>query len=160
MSHSLKLPFQTSKHTADFARYSEVVLQEYLRNHPEFHNCLAPGCESGQIHFGNGGGFSNLMTCNACGALTCVYHAIRWHNGMTCEQYDEHIRLDGQRKEENAASAALILATAKICPNPECHIPIEKTIGCDHFTCALLFPSLSGVRTMKLTDTYRRQVPT
>lgn len=56
---------------------------------------------------------------------------------MTCDEYDEHLRLDGQRNEENAASIALIAAIAKICRGPGCQVSILKDGGCDHFTCEL-----------------------
>jgi hypothetical protein len=79
------------------------------------------------------------MRCNECRALTCLRHQIPWHDGMPCEEYDEHLRLDGKRNEGNEASAALIATITKNCPG--CQVPIYKYTGCDHFTCESLIPN-------------------
>jgi hypothetical protein len=55
---------------------------------------------------------------------------IAWHSGQTCEEYDLERRV---RMEQEAASANIIVSTAKICPN--CGYAITKNGGCDHMTC-------------------------
>ena len=44
-------------------------------------------CGSGQIHLG--GNESPEVTCVTCGHLSCFKHKISWHEGITCEQYDD-----------------------------------------------------------------------
>jgi hypothetical protein len=82
------------------------------------------------------------MQCKACEAFTCLRHGIPWHNGMSCAEYDERLRLDKQHDEDNAATAAFFAAKRKICPGPDCQVSIIKDEGCDHFTCELLLPAL------------------
>ncbi|PVI02323.1 hypothetical protein DM02DRAFT_308023 [Periconia macrospinosa] len=87
------------------------------------------GCGSGQIH-----GAGPKMECVGCGTVQCVNHAILWHEGETCAEYD--YRTDSRlKKAEEEASKELIKQTTKKCPS--CNRNIEKSSGCDHMTCKL-----------------------
>ena len=52
------------------------------------------------------------------------------HEEQTCEQYQE---VKKRLQEENAASEQFFAEDTKPCPN--CHRPIHKIGGCNHFTC-------------------------
>ncbi|KAK3310615.1 uncharacterized protein B0T15DRAFT_489284 [Chaetomium strumarium] len=100
-----------------FARYDQRVLQQVLhktlRYHNNFYYCLVPGCDSGQVHDTNRPEFR----CVACSARHCVRHNLPWHEGETCEEYDQR---NPQRARDEAASKAEIRSSTKPCP--ECCI--------------------------------------
>jgi hypothetical protein len=51
---------------------------------PDFHWCMAAGCESGQIH-----DQGDMFQCNACDLKSCIQCNKMWHEEETCEQYSE-----------------------------------------------------------------------
>lgn len=100
---------------------------------PGFMACRAPGCTSGQIHWG--GEAQPIMTCCDCEHKTCVIHEVEWHAGMTCTEWDENARVAQMRRAELAANQEYLNASTKPCPNPACARPTEKNGGCHHMTC-------------------------
>ncbi|CAG8532713.1 1608_t:CDS:2 [Paraglomus occultum] len=66
------------------------------------------------------------MTCNACGAKSCYTHEIPWHDGMTCDAYEE------ARKAAEKATEDYLQRGTKSCP--KCGVHIEKNGGCDHMS--------------------------
>ncbi|KAH6684850.1 hypothetical protein F5X68DRAFT_241842 [Plectosphaerella plurivora] len=72
----------------DFARIDNLSSTAALSALPEFRWCLA-GCGSGQLH---GDEATNpRMECVNCHARQCYTHNVAWHNGMTCDEYDQFI---------------------------------------------------------------------
>jgi hypothetical protein len=111
-----------------FERYDNWLLRAALKNFPNFHFCLSPGCKSGQIHHPRSP--CPELRCIACNARQCVEHNIPWHSGETCEQFDRRNR---QRKRDEKASEEEIKKTTKTCP--KCHKAVHKYTGCNHITC-------------------------
>lgn len=50
----------------------------------EFHWCLNPKCESGQLHYGGA-----KFQCHECKSEACIKHGVTWHIGETCDEYDK-----------------------------------------------------------------------
>ncbi|CAF1490007.1 unnamed protein product, partial [Rotaria sordida] len=48
----------------------------------------AHGCGSGQIHSNS----DPKVICVPCGKSTCFHHKIPWHDGITCENYEQRAR--------------------------------------------------------------------
>ena len=109
-----------------YERFTKFDLEKSLENNPEFIWC-AHGCGSGQLN--EGGPMNNPVQCVNCHHLTCFNHRGRWHDGMTCQEYDLP-RNDGQKH----ASERWIDSHTKKCP--KCPAHIEKNQGCDHMTCS------------------------
>ncbi|KAF2840422.1 hypothetical protein M501DRAFT_1030637 [Patellaria atrata CBS 101060] len=121
-----------SKHASesDFERVSDLSVRSALSEVPNFRWCQAMGCKSGQKHaYGTN---EPIFTCT--------------HANETCEEYDEKLRKDFQRKEEkrrkkkqleeeNKASEKTVKESSKICPEPGCGYRIQKNGGCDHMAC-------------------------
>jgi hypothetical protein len=110
-------------------RYQKFMIMDTMKNVPNFRSCLRPNCPSSQIH--EGGDAEPLMVCAACGYKMCYPHALPWHEGQTCTQYDVMRR----HRTEDDASLALIASLSKRCPGESCGVPIQKNLGCDHMTC-------------------------
>lgn len=70
-----------------------------------------------------------VFRCRRCKQRTCSVHRVKWHLGMTCEQYDQKLRSD----QEEIENQGWLKDHTKQCPG--CHAPIEKNLGCDHMTC-------------------------
>lgn len=73
------------------------------------------------------------MNCSNCGYQMCAHHLLPWHANETCEEYD--FKNDTLRRNhvDNEKSLQLIQQITKACP--QCNVRLEKSIGCDHFTC-------------------------
>lgn len=104
----------------------KVIKQAKARTAHNFLWCPAPGCGHGQQHKLTASPFVN---CGKCKAKICFNHQILWHEGLTCQQYDDTKTLD-----ENARKDLLeIRRTTKPCPF--CKLRIKKEGGCNHMTC-------------------------
>lgn len=102
---------------------------------PDFHWCLKKDCGSGQIHDLDEGTRScpdTLFVCHRCRGRQCTRHAVKWHEGLTCEEYEEGNSL---KLWQERASKAMIDEISKPCPS--CHRNISKYVGCNHITCKL-----------------------
>lgn len=93
---------------------------------PDFRWCAnKKGCGNGVSVEGSQAQF---FICSACSSKTCIKHKTVWHPGMTCDQYDEHLR--------SAADEAFVDANFKRCP--KCSVPIEKTKdSCNVVRCCM-----------------------
>jgi len=100
----------------------------YMQSLDEYRQCLRPGCGDGQIH--DGGAENPLVICKSCRFKTCFTHNIPFHEGMTCTQYDVHVR---QRDKAMKKSEKFVKKNCKSCPG--CKFDIMKNGGCDHMTC-------------------------
>ena len=106
-------------------RYDQYVLHRELEQMDEFIWCSNPSCGVGQL---NEGGQSNpIVICYRCHQKTCFIHRIQWHEGMTCEEYDEQV------DPGDEPSRQWIATHTKQCP--KCPWQIEKNEGCDHMKC-------------------------
>jgi hypothetical protein len=99
-----------------------------LRKMPDYRDCMAQGCKSGQFHDTATEG--NIFRCNECDFRVCTVHEIPFHDGETCEAYDERKKV--VPKDEEASKQA-IARLSKPCPN--CQVNIEKNGGCDEMIC-------------------------
>lgn len=125
-----------------FRRYDDLVTRAVVSAITNFRWCLSPHCQSGQIHESE----DPIFFCADCGFRHCAYHEVPWHDGETCQEYDNRKELDQTRR--------VIEQTTKRCPKSGCVVDIEKTDGCDHMTCMpprVLFP-LSNVRSANLIN--------
>lgn len=113
-----------------FEAYDKAATNNALSSLPDFNWCLAPGCKSGQLNVEN----SNFMACASCNYKQCLKHAVPWHTGETCEQY-EYRTSGAKAREEEEQTMAMLDSISKKCPGPNCGWRIQKTDGCDHITC-------------------------
>lgn len=106
-------------------KYVTHLTIQYLDSLDNFYWC-AHGCGAGQ--------FSDCVqtrdlkiNCSLCEKDTCVYHRIKWHEAMTCDEYDHlYPPIDHMSKQ-------WIDINSKSCPR--CHCKIEKNGGCFHMIC-------------------------
>jgi IBR domain, a half RING-finger domain len=119
---------------ATLESYTAAATKSTLSALPNFQWCLSPTCASGQIH--ESGEDGPILTCHACGFRSCVVHAVPWHEGQTCNEYEYGRNMSLKRREE-MASLAIVAQTTKRCPkrNGGCGAPITKIDGCDHMVC-------------------------
>ncbi|MCJ1397278.1 hypothetical protein MMC11_000470 [Xylographa trunciseda] len=120
---------------AVFQRYDNLATLDAMSAFPHFRRCLAPGCDSGQIHYeGAAQPIKLLVTCGGCQRKTCFIHETEWHEGQTCAQVDRQTA-DAKRVEQ-MANEVYFAANTKMCPKKSCGRPIEKNGGCSHMTCS------------------------
>lgn len=112
-------------------RYDEYLKMEALNQIPSFRWCLAEHCSSGQIHDLI---FDSHVACGDCGYQMCFYHQVKWHEGLTCEEYDS-LKENGDPRFQETQD--WMMANTKSCP--ECGINLQKGDGCFHMTCKFLF---------------------
>ncbi|KOS22601.1 Uncharacterized protein ESCO_002233 [Escovopsis weberi] len=111
-------------------RYTRLAENAALSQSPNFVLCTYPGCNTGQIH--GPGGAAPIVTCTMCDHRMCFRHRSDWHEGFTCEQWDQR-REQLKRQMEERQSEWLLATLCKACPG--CGWAIEKDQGCSHMTC-------------------------
>jgi hypothetical protein len=58
-----------------------------------------------------------IVTCHVCGLKQCFKHKAPWHEGLTCEQWDEKVKQDVIDKD---LTDELVKTTTKPCPKEGC----------------------------------------
>ncbi|KAK2779430.1 hypothetical protein FQN52_002444 [Onygenales sp. PD_12] len=89
---------------------SEIVARKTQESHPRWTWCLSVTCSSGQIFPEQSR--SQKVTCAKCGAHSCFFHGVPWHEKLSCSQFDD-TRPDAQsiRNSEDR-----IRRMTKVCP--------------------------------------------
>lgn len=109
--------------------YDNLLTKKLNRSDPQYRECLAPDCPSGQIHAGEG----NVFVCTACGHHQCTVHNAPFHEDLTCEEYDA--QRQSAYTEDDFKSRREVAKTSVKCPGLHCGLDLEKEGGCDHVTC-------------------------
>nr|CAG8448437.1 11397_t:CDS:10 [Entrophospora candida] len=111
-----------------YERYDKLALRKALQQMSDIRWCKNSKCGSAQSHIGSDS--EPILTCGDCGTKSCFVHDSLWHEGLTCEQYDEVERI------RNEATQTYLEQHTKPCP--KCGVRISKDEGCDHMTCKVL----------------------
>ncbi|KAL6804654.1 hypothetical protein GGI42DRAFT_300153 [Trichoderma sp. SZMC 28013] len=69
-----------------FKRYETLALRAAMAEAENFFWCTS-GCGSGQIH--ESGQDQPIVICLHCTHRSCFHHNVAWHQGLTCEEYDQ-----------------------------------------------------------------------
>lgn len=112
-----------------FARYDRILMRRALGVEEDFVLCTRPGCDAGQIH--SEGVSAPIVTCYVCHHRTCFMHQIPWHDGYTCDEWDQREKT----RIGSATTTEYLTKFTKACP--QCKKPIEKYDGCDSMLCKL-----------------------
>ena len=125
-----------------FDRFEELERRHIAELTPGWRRCLAPSCNSGQVHtkpaalktLQSEAGEPDIFTCKECGARACVACDRPWHEGEICANYQSRIK---GRVEEEDKSLMKIKKETKPCPG--CHANVERNGGCAHIRCEFSF---------------------
>ncbi|KEQ92897.1 hypothetical protein AUEXF2481DRAFT_364913 [Aureobasidium subglaciale EXF-2481] len=71
-----------------FDRYDKFAMLTVVDEIRDFHWCLRSGCTGSQEVLDVN---QNYMQCHACDYEQCLQHKMAWHASETCEQYDERL---------------------------------------------------------------------
>lgn len=94
---------------------------------PQEHTAIASGQEKPAARIK---GTDRLAVCEDCNLAFCVVCLASWHGDFVrCEPRDTT-----QLSEEDQASLDFILKNTSPCPY--CSVPCQKSMGCNHMTCA------------------------
>ncbi|KAK2810424.1 hypothetical protein FQN50_002913 [Emmonsiellopsis sp. PD_5] len=110
---------------------SEIVARKTQESHPRWTWCLSVTCSSGQIFPEQSR--SQKVTCTKCGAHSCFFHGVPWHERLSCSQFDD-TRPDAKSIR---SSEDRIKRTTKVCPTAGCGWRIQKDGGCPSMYCTL-----------------------
>ncbi|KAL7934902.1 hypothetical protein V8C35DRAFT_300134 [Trichoderma chlorosporum] len=69
-----------------FKRYETLALRAAMAEAENFFWCTS-GCGSGQIH--ESGQDQPIVICLHCTHRSCFHHNVAWHQGLTCDEYDQ-----------------------------------------------------------------------
>lgn len=72
--------------TQTFRHVDRLLTRQALALDPNFIWCCNPRCEAGQVHVS--GVDAPIVTCHSCNSRGCFYHQVTWHEGLTCEEFD------------------------------------------------------------------------
>ncbi|EJU02140.1 hypothetical protein DACRYDRAFT_115913 [Dacryopinax primogenitus] len=118
-----------------FARYDRLLLRKAVGNQPGFVWCKNPSCEGGQFHIipdmpkrlGLVGWMqepcldADLVVCFACGTKSCFRHDVLWHEGRSCQEYEQSKGTKPFAKMQSRTRAT-IEKTTRACP--KCKTPV------------------------------------
>jgi len=104
---------------------SQTQLKKCLQSMSDFYWCSKPDCGYG----GLGDPQLSFFQCEKCSTRTCFRHGVVWHEGISCNDYDNDVQ-----STEDQANAGYIRAHTKPCP--KCKVPTEKSEGCDKMQCS------------------------
>ncbi|CAF2699122.1 unnamed protein product [Rotaria sp. Silwood2] len=94
----------------------------------EFILCAHDECGSGQFHI-LAQNSSPIVTCILCKQQTCALHRIKWHKGLTCEEYDK------QKQQKQQQQQQAIENEKKQCP--KCQYINEINLNNDRTICSM-----------------------
>ncbi|CEL02557.1 hypothetical protein ASPCAL03725 [Aspergillus calidoustus] len=80
-------------------RMDDLRVRQMLQSDPNFVFCSNAECDAGQVH--TSGTESPIMTCANCGARTCSKHRMRWHEDLSCDEFD-HPEAADERDRQGA----------------------------------------------------------
>lgn len=111
-----------------FKKYDTMLLQVTLESDPSCRFCPRPGCGTAML----GNPDRPRMNCprDGCRFAYCFNCREAWHDGVTCEAYQEW-KIDNANVDNTFTTWAN--QNAKPCPN--CHVIIDKNGGCNHMKC-------------------------
>lgn len=66
------------------------------------------------------------MECAGCKYQQCLKHKMPWHQGETCEVYEQRVRFVDESEE---ATKAMIDGVSQLCPGEGCGWRIQKIDG-------------------------------
>lgn len=112
--------------------YDRYLLLNHLSSDVNFRWCLSTTCTNGQL-YEETEGMDPHIACEECEFEMCFRHQMPWHEGVSCEQYDND-RLSGDPNYQQ--THAWLGTNSKNCPS--CGVSIEKDGGCFHMTCTSL----------------------
>lgn len=72
-----------------FARYERFSVQGVINDAPDLFECTAPECSYVQVH--DSGSAQPIVICGLCHARSCFNHKVKWHDDLSCEEYDEYL---------------------------------------------------------------------
>jgi hypothetical protein len=83
-----------------FRRFDDLTMRAAAQTDDDWVECSA-GCGTGQFH--TGGAELPIVICQGCGARTCFVHQnTRWHEGLTCYEFDNPAAAEERRRTEAA----------------------------------------------------------
>lgn len=112
-----------------FERWENAVFEAMIPGNQKFYcpykNCSVLMVDDGEVEV-------TMSECPSCRRLFCALCRVRWHDGISCEEFE---RLgEDEREEEDIMVMKLAKDKSwRRCPN--CRIHVEKTEGCLHMTC-------------------------
>lgn len=109
-----------------------------LRKLPDYRDCMAQSCKSGQFHDTKIDG--NIFRCIACGFCVCTVHNVPFHTGETCIAYDKRKKVVSRTEEASMRAISRFSV-----PCPACKVNIEKNGGCDKMKCEPFLPYASAL---------------
>ncbi|KAK6432315.1 hypothetical protein LTR95_011517 [Oleoguttula sp. CCFEE 5521] len=121
-----------------FADYLDKAASSFLASEEEFFACTSAACSFGAYIVSNDG---NIFRCPGCQTRSCTVCKAPFHEGQTCAEHQQAIRMAHDHAQENEQSEALVKEISKPCPG--CGINLQKNGGCDHMSCGSLLPSYS-----------------
>ncbi|KAF3766466.1 hypothetical protein M406DRAFT_243354, partial [Cryphonectria parasitica EP155] len=107
-----------------YERYQYLKQQSEIPGH--WISCTSTSCGGSQEHdFKAPEG--PKMTCNHCAFITCAKHRRPWHQGQTCDEFDQDPEQIERLEEEEATAKLLAQESTSICP--KCGQGVTKTAG-------------------------------
>lgn len=70
-------------------RYENISVRSVISEASDIFECTA-GCGNAQYH--TSGSAHPIVICDNCGARSCFNHRVKWHERLTCDEYNEYLQ--------------------------------------------------------------------
>lgn len=114
-----------------FNRLLEVVFTAHISKHPQdLIYCKTPDCT--QVYRPTTPTTPSSLQCPSCFSTVCSGCNDEAHEGISC---DEHRLHKDPEAQDRATEEWIRNQGNRIKRCPQCNVPIEKTVGCNHMSC-------------------------
>ncbi|KAI9065642.1 hypothetical protein FKP32DRAFT_1623772 [Trametes sanguinea] len=111
--------------TEEFDAIVHAAFTSYVQEHPkEFHYCPTPDCP--QVYRKLARKTKSALQCPSCLVRICPHCDMEYHESASCQDRDPEAEMLFEEWKTGR--------DVKDCPN--CKVPIERSAGCNHMTCA------------------------
>ncbi|OSD08174.1 hypothetical protein PYCCODRAFT_1402404 [Trametes coccinea BRFM310] len=111
--------------TEEFDAIVHAAFTSYVQERPkEFHYCPTPDCP--QVYRKMARKTKSALQCPSCLVRICPHCNMEYHESVSCQDRDPEAEMLFEEWKMGR--------DVKDCPN--CKVPIERSAGCNHMTCA------------------------
>ena len=116
----------------------ERMTHRSLEISPTFRWCANDKCPSGQFFDEDQIKTDKKVCCGHCDSVNCFSCRAVWHDGLSCEEYQEPDlrKYRGKRGAQTEVRGAMRKGEGRSCPH--CGTAVEKSDGCDSVRCEFL----------------------
>ncbi|KAF4552080.1 Hypothetical protein D9617_11g009270 [Elsinoe fawcettii] len=119
----------------EMEHFESRLFNRMIETDPTFRWCAQDTCLAGQFYYTDLVENDPKICCALCEKTNCFNCRSGWHEGMTCEAYQNPVkREESMQMDEKKTLVTMRKAITKKCPT--CGAGARRSYGCNHMVCA------------------------